>query len=254
MRYLFLLRELVRRDLQGRYAGSLLGFFWSFVQPLWLLALYSFIFGTVMRIPLTGVRTDNFGIFLFAGLLPWLAIQEGISRSATAITDNSAFVKKLSFPPEILIMAVVLAALFHEAVALVMFVVVLILLGGFEPSGLALLLLALPIQVALTFGLGLLLAPIHVLFRDTVQLLNMLLGGWFFVTPIVYPLSLVPDEYVPWIEANPLTALVELYRRALLGGDGPLPGMAGLVGTAVVACALGLWLFRRMRATFADEV
>ncbi len=254
-RYAFLLKELVKRDFQGRYAGSLLGFLWSFVQPLWLLVLYSYVFGTVMKISLVGERTDNFGLFLFAGLLPWMAIQEGVTRGTTAVTDNSELVKKLSFPSEILVAAVVLAALLHEAIAAGLFILVLVLIGGFDPAGLALLALALPLQVALTCGLGLLLAPLHVFFRDTAQLFGMLLSGWFFLTPIVYPLDLVPPRFRGVIELNPLTALVDLYRRALLGGKGgPVPGLAGLVLFAAVLALAGLWLFRRLRPTFADEV
>ncbi|HEV7517369.1 MAG TPA: phosphate ABC transporter permease, partial [Thermoanaerobaculia bacterium] len=88
--HLFLLRELVKRDFQGRYAGSLLGFVWSFVQPLWMLALFTFVFSTVMRVRLAGGHTQHFSVFLFSGLLPWMALQEGVLRSSTAVTDNAS--------------------------------------------------------------------------------------------------------------------------------------------------------------------
>src|SRR6476661_5033402 len=123
--HFFLLKELVKRDFQGRYAGSLLGFVWSFVQPLWMLLLFTFVFSSVMRISPTGIHTRNFAIFLFSGLLPWMALQEGVSRAATAITDNASLVKKLRFPAEILVVAVVLAALLHEAIAALIFLAVL---------------------------------------------------------------------------------------------------------------------------------
>src|SRR5215467_11379246 len=103
-RYFFLLRELVKRDFQGRYAGSVLGFVWSFVQPLWMLLLFTFVFSTVMQVRLVGTRTQHFSVFLFSGLLPWLAVQEGVMRSSTAVTDNASLVKKLRFPAEILIL------------------------------------------------------------------------------------------------------------------------------------------------------
>src|SRR3954468_22408286 len=90
--HLFLLKELVKRDFQGRYAGSVLGLVWSFLQPLWMLLLFTFVFSTVMKIPLVGVRTSHFSIFLFCGLLPWMAVQEGVLRSASAIIDNSSLV------------------------------------------------------------------------------------------------------------------------------------------------------------------
>src|SRR5215470_15144811 len=130
-RHLFLLRELVKRDFQGRYAGSLLGFFWSFVQPLWLLVLFTFVFSTVLSVKVGDASNPGgkFAPFLFCGLLPWIAVQEGVLRSSTAITDNSMLVKKLRFPAEVLVVAVVLAALLHEAIAAAVFVAVLAALG-----------------------------------------------------------------------------------------------------------------------------
>jgi ABC-type polysaccharide/polyol phosphate export permease len=254
-RYLFLLRELVKRDFQGRYAGSLLGFVWSMVQPLWLLLLFTFVFSTVMKTTPLGVRTGHFGVFLFSGLLPWLAVQEGVLRASTAITDNASLVKKLRFPSEILVLAVVLAALLHEAIAALVFLVVLAWVGELSWAGLPLLLLAVPLQIALTLGLGLLLSPVHVFFRDTAQLIGMVLTAWFYLTPIVYPLALVPDGFRRWLALNPLTPLVGLYRQAFLGGglEG-VPGTGFLALAAAVLLSAGFWLFARLKPTFADEI
>lgn len=251
----FLLRELVRRDFQGRYAGSLLGFVWSFVQPLFLLGLYYFVFATVLKIPLYGERTDNFALFLFAGLLPWMAFQEGVSRGTTAVTDNAVLVKKLTFPSEILVVAVTLAALLHEGIAAVVFLAVVAFTGQLAPLSLPWLLLAVPLQLALTLGLGLLLASLNVLFRDISQLLGMGMMAWFFLTPIVYPLGQVPERLQPWIAANPLTVLVSLYRLAFFGGE-PMPAwhLAWLGGLAVGLAVGGLALFRRLKPIFVDEI
>ncbi len=254
--HLFLLRELVRRDFKGRYAGSLLGFLWSFAQPLWQLLLFTFVFSTVMKIsPGIGERTDSFAIFLFAGLLPWLAIHEGVLRSTTAITENGMLVKKLSFPSEILIVAVVTAALLHEAIAAAVFVVLLLWAGDLSVVSLPVLLIAIPLQLMMTLGLGLLLASIHVFFRDTAQILGMLLQGWFYFTPIVYPLSYA-GRYRPLLELNPLTKLVGLYRHAFLGGDSAtlLDGLPLLAGSSVALLLLGLWTFSRLKQTFVDEI
>ena len=253
----FLLKELVKRDFQGRYAGSLLSFLWSFVQPLWLLGLFTFVFSVVLklRIEQYGVGTDNFGVFLFCGLLPWTAVHEGLLRSTTAITDNVEMVKKLRFPSQILVLSVILGALLHQAIAAGVFVVVLAALGELSWTTLPWLAVALPLQVALTLGLGLLLAAGHVFFRDTAQVLGMLLTGWFYLTPIVYPLGMVPERLAAWIEANPLTALVGLYRLAFLGRTVAFgPSAVGLVVAAAVFLALGLWLFRRLKPAFVDEI
>jgi lipopolysaccharide transport system permease protein len=254
-RQAFLVKELVKRDLAARYAGSLLGRLWSLAQPLWLLALFTFVFSTVMKVPLTGTRTDHFSIFLFCGLLPWTAFQEGVQRATTAITDNAMLVKKLRFPPEALVLAPVLTALLHQGIASLLFLGVLIFFRELSWQGLPLLLLAVPLQLALTLGLGLFLSSIHVFFRDTVQVLSLAMTGWFYLTPIVYPRSLVPERFRFWIDWNPLTALVELYRQAFLGGEGAASWrLLPLVGVALVLGSGGLWLFRRLKATFVDEI
>ena len=256
MRHLFLLQELVKRDFQGRYAGSILGFVWSFVQPLWLLLLFTYVFSVILEMKLDLQATDNFGVFLFAGLLPWMAFQEGVTRGASAITDNTQLVKKLTFPSGLLVLAVVLAAVLHELIALAVFVAVLAMMGELSLSASPWLLVALPLQLAFTLGLGLLMASVNVFFRDVAQILGMLMNGWFYFTPIVYPPSLVPDEYRFLLELNPFTPMVELYRWALLGEAGPgVPsGFWGLVAASVGALAVGWWLFRRLRPTFVDEI
>ena len=253
---LFLLGEFTRRDFKGRYAGSVMGFLWSFVQPLWSLALFTFLFSTVMKVsPGIGERTSNFAIFLFCGLLPWMAIQEGITRATTAITENAGLVKKMSFPSGLLVWAVVLAALLHEAIALGLFLVVLGVTGELSLSGLWILLIAVPLQVGLTVGLGFLAAAVNVFFRDTAQINSMLLQGWFYLTPIVYPLSLVPERFARYLKLNPLTALVTLYREALLGGEiPPLGELAPLVVATVVSLVIGIWVFHRLKPVFADEI
>ncbi len=226
--HLFLLKELVRRDVKGRYAGSLFGLVWSFAQPLWMLALFGFVFSSIMKVPAVGVRTGNFAIFLF----------------------------KLRFPSEILGIAVVLAALVHEGIALLAFFAAVAWTGELSWRGLPLLLIAIPLQVGLTLGVGWLLAAVHVFFRDVAQILGMGLTAWFYLTPIVYPASFVPERLRPWIELNPLTGLVGLYRAALLA-DSPRPSGMALGALCVAAFgffALGGWLFRRLKGSFVDEI
>jgi lipopolysaccharide transport system permease protein len=252
---LFLLSELVRRDFQARYAGSALGFLWSFALPLWQLLLFTFVFSGILRISLFGERTESFALFLFCGLLPFMAVSEGVTRATTAVTDNASLVKKLRFPVVLLVVTVVTTALLHEGIALALFLVVLAVLGEGSPASLGWLALAVPLQVALTVGLGLLLASLHVFLRDIGQALGLVWSAWFYFTPIVYPLGRVPEPFRGWIELNPLTALVDLYRSALLGGS-PTAG-AGLLTLAVASAAifaLGVVLFRRLQPAFADEL
>ena len=112
----------MRRDFQARYAGSALGFLWSFALPLWQLLLYTFVFAGILQASRSqGERTEHFALFLFSGLLPFMAVSEGVTRAATAVTDNAPLVKKLRFPVVLLVVTVVSTALVHEAIALVLF-------------------------------------------------------------------------------------------------------------------------------------
>ena len=253
----FLLKELIRRDFQARYAGSMLGFFWSFALPLWQLLLFTFVFSKVMgaRISLEAEHTESFGIFLFCGLLPWMAIQEGVTRAATAIVDNASVIKKARLPLKILVLAPAASAVAHEGIAAGVFVLLLAVLGQLGWQGLPMLLLALPLQLALTVGIGLLVAAVHTFFRDTAQVVGIVMMGWFYLTPIVYSVRMLPEKAQSWFELNPLLPLVELYRRALLAGElSWVAGTGRLALTAGVILLLGLGLFGRLEKLFVDQV
>lgn len=253
----FLLKELIRRDFQARYAGSILGFFWSFALPLWQLALFTFVFARIMgaRMSLELDYTESFGVFLFAGLLPWMAFQEGVTRATTAIVDNASVIKKAQLPLKALVLAPVVSALAHEGIAAAIFVAMLAVLGQLGWPSLPLLLLAVPLQLALTVGLGLLVASIHTFFRDAGQVVGMVMMGWFYLTPIVYSARLLPDDVRAWFDLNPMLPLVELYRRALLSGElSWVDGTGRLTLTAGVILFAGLWLFGRLERFFVDQV
>lgn len=252
-RWLFLVRELVRRDLRARYTGSFLGLAWSFLQPVWQLVLFTFVFSTVMRVTPVGERTESFAVFLFCGLLPWTALHETLTRATTAVTENAALIKKVSFPSEVLVVAVAVSALVHQAIATLVFVALLAARGELAPWGLPWLLLAVPLQAALAVGLGLLLAGLQVFVRDVAAVIGLVLAAWFYFTPIVYPLSLVPSRFRPWLEANPLTTLVGLYRAAFLG-NAPAGAPVYLAVVCSVLLFLGVGVFRRLRPAFADAI
>lgn len=253
---LFLLRELVRRDFSQRYAGSLFGFAWSFIQPLWQLLLLSYVFSLIMRAPLDTEPTSRFWVFLFCGLLPWTAIHEGILRSATVIVEHAEMVKKIAFPAEILVLAVTSTSLIHQGITLALFVGALAVVGELAWGQVWLLPLALALQVLLTLGLGYWMAAVQVYFRDAAQLLNLVMNAWFYLTPIVYPVAMIPEEVRSWVIANPLAVLVTLYRYAFLGGDAGrwLHALPLLASMTLFLFASGLALFRRLEPGFSDEI
>lgn len=251
---LFLLKEMVVRDIRARYAGSGLGLVWAFLHPILWMTLYTFVFSVILRVPVErGFST--FPEFLMAGLLPWMAIQEGILRSASALTDNAVVVKKAVFPVETLVLSVVFAAVVNQLVAFLVFGAYVVFLGHFSPIWILLVVPALAWQILLTYGIGCFAATVTAFVRDAGQAIGILLTVVFFATPIVYPASLVPERYRQFIEANPVAHLVAVYRSAFSLHAAPEPGsILYLTVFSLVTAVLGGFLFLRARPHFADLI
>lgn len=250
----FLLKEMVIRDVRSRYAGSGLGLLWAFAHPVLWMALYTAVFSLVLRVP-AGPGYASFPEFLMAVLLPWMAISEGIARSASCLLDNSAMVKKTVFPLETLVLSVVVAAVVNEVIAFSVYAVYVALLGHLQWPWILLVVPALFFQVLLTFGLGCIAATLTAFLRDTVQAVGIVLTVGFYATPIVYPVSLVPARLLPILEINPVTHLVDLYRRAFSLHAAPEPAsFAYLAVFSLVVAAVGAALFARARPHFADLI
>lgn len=250
-------RALVVRDLHGRYVGSALGTLWSIAQPLLQLATYTFVFATVMRVRVADAAGEDvpFVLYLACGLFPWLAIQEAITRSATSLVDNPTLVKRVIFPVEVLPVQLACAALVHQVIATALLFVLMAALGFPPRPSLAVWPLLLVVELGIAVGIGWAAAALHVVFRDTAQALGVLLPIWFYVTPILYPQHLVPAFLHPVLALNPLTALVQAHRDALLYGVVP-SGAAGLrmAVTSLAIFAVGAWVFTRARGELADLV
>ena len=247
-----LIWNFVRRDLRARYVGSLVGFFWSVLHPLVLLVSYNFVFSVVFQIRPQVRTTDNFAVFLFCGILPWLYFQDTLLRACQSVTENSNLIRKTLFPSEVLPLTIALSNSVTHVIGLLILAGVLLYLGllgplaGFIP--LYFILLGL-----LALGFGWLLSAIQVFLRDTAQLLSVVLIFWFWFTPIFYTLEMVPESLQVGVYLNPLTHVVEAYRRLLL--ENRLPELSStllLVGYAVTFLALGGWVFRSTKREFVD--
>ena len=250
---LFLLKEMVVRDLRSRYAGSGLGLAWVVLHPVLWMVLYSAVFSVILRVPVDPEYT-GFPEFLMAGLLPWMAVQEGISRSASALPDNAVMVKKAVFPIETLVLSAVLAAVVNQLVAFLVFGAYLLIVGHLSAWAL-LALPALALQVLLTYGIGCLAATVTAFVRDAAHAIGILLTVVFFATPIVYPASLVPERFRPILEANPIAHLVAWYRAAFTLHELPAAGsVVYLTVFSATAALLGGLLFQRARPHFADLI
>ena len=254
-RYRLLLRELVARDLKVRYAGSVFGFLWAFVNPVWQLALYSVVFSLILKTPLVGEGTTNFPAFLFAGLLPWMAFSEGVLRGTSSIVDSAHLVKKVRFPSETVVVSVTLSALIHAGFAFLLFVLLRLAAGGLFWTALPVMLVGMVGQFAVTLGLALLLATACVFVRDVAHGLQLVVSALFYLTPILYPAALVPQRFAWAVDANPLSTVVAAYRAFLLGSRPPEAlSLALLALWGVVALIAGWAVFRRFAGSFADEL
>jgi ABC-type polysaccharide/polyol phosphate export permease len=251
---LFLLKVMVLRDLRARYAGSGLGLAWAFAHPVLWMLLYTGVFSMVLRVPVEPGYA-SFPEFLMAGLLPWMAIQEGLARSASVLVDNASMVKKTVFPLETLVLSIVVAAAVNEAIAFSVFAVYVALVGHLQLGWLLLIVPAMAFQILMTFGLGCIAATLTAFVRDTAHAVGIVLTIGFYATPIVYPASLVPERLRPFLQANPVTHLVDLYRRAFTLHAAPEPAsIAYLTAFSLLAAAAGAAIFARARPHFADLI
>lgn len=233
-----------------------MGVFWSVVQPLVMLVLYTYVFSSILRVrvgPSDG--TDVFAIYLFCGMLPWNAFHEGVSRSATVILDNANLIKRTIFPAEILPVYVVASGIVNQLIGLgVLLGAVLLTAKTLSP-----LLLFLPVilllQGTFTLGLAWIIAALNVFLRDVGQVLGMVLTLWLFLTPVFYPPSSVPSSMRWILFVNPMMWIIESYRSVILRGT--MPSSTGLLALALcsaTALLVGRVLFRRMQGAFADVI
>jgi lipopolysaccharide transport system permease protein len=247
---------MTRRDVIGRYRGSILGLVWAFLNPLIMLAVYTFLFGVVFKArwgASSGGGHLEYALPLFIGLVVHGMFAESVTRAPVLMLQHANLVKRVVFPLEILPWTLVAGALFHAAISLAVWFVVA-LASGFRPSPTALWLPVVLVPLVLfTMGCTWFLAALGVYVRDVSQVVALVVTLLLFLSPILYPASAVPAAYQALLILNPLTVIVEQTRGVLTGHALPDLGRLG-VATAVdlAVAAGGLWSFQRTRRGFAD--
>jgi lipopolysaccharide transport system permease protein len=251
-----LILSLARRELAARYKGSVLGIIWAILTPVVMIAIFTFIFAGIFgaRFGADGSAWD-YAIYLFCGLLPWTAFQETLQLSSTAIVSKANLVKRVVFPLETLPVALSLSSLANQMFGtLALIVAALIIRHELHPTLLWLPVLVVP-QLIATLGAAWLIASLGVFLRDIVQGVALVLMTWMYLTPIIYPESIVPERFRPLINANPFTPLVRSYRRIMLEGAAPdWYGLAYFTIFAIITFIFGYWWFARTRKNFADVI
>jgi ABC-type polysaccharide/polyol phosphate export permease len=254
-----LIATLTARELKARYRGSLLGFLWSLVNPLLLLAVYTLVFDVVFKNRAGGAQP--FAVFLLSGLFPWIWLSTALLEGTVSLSANAGLLRKAVFPAEVLPVVSTLSTLAHFLFALPVLLGALLVarLMGNDVGGWTVLLLPLAVLVQLPFtaGLVLALAALNVHFKDVRDLLANVLTLAFFLTPILYPLASLAG--VPLlatvVAANPMTPFVRLYQELLFFGHLPAPALwLQAAGLAAIAWAIGTWIFERLSQTLVEAV
>lgn len=242
---------LVRRHLAARYRGSALGFLWTFLNPLCLIAVYWIVFRFYIRF----TQVDNYTVFMFAGLLPWMWTTQALLEGTASISGSGHLITKSLFPAHLLPGVAVTTALVNFLLS----IPILLGLMALTDVPMQITLLYIPLFVILHFillyGMTLFLSSLNVFYRDIQHVLGNMLTLVFFLCPIVYPESVVPEKYKWTIQYNPFAALITLYQKAILDGQAPdMRLLAAVAVAAIVALLLGSFTYHRFRERFAEAL
>lgn len=248
---------LTKREVVGRYRGSLLGILWSFFNPVFMLAVYTFIFSVVFKARWNGGGDSKteFALILFAGMIVFNLFSECVNRAPGLILANANYVKKVVFPLEILPLVALGAATFHMLISLLVWLVFYVLFIGMPPPTLWLVPpLLLPLGL-LTLGFSWFLASLGVYLRDVGQIVGVITTALLFLSPIFYPITALPEEYHLLLQINPLTPIIEQTRQALVWGSLPdITSWGAFLIASFVVTWLGFSWFQKTRKGFADVI
>jgi lipopolysaccharide transport system permease protein len=248
--YREMLKNLVTKELRARYKGSVFGFLWTFFNPLLILVVYSVVFSFVMR-----VQMDHYSMFLFIGLLPWNYLATSVQMGVTSVVSSSGLIKKTYFPREMLPLSIVISNLINYLLSL--FILIPALLIVKIPLTIALLSfpIILIIQTILVVGLTLLLSAANVYFRDLEHITGVVIMAWFFFTPIIYPMEMVPDEIKSLFALNPMLPVIKAYQDIFFYQKFPDWSNLGIftVGS-IIFFLFALTVFRKLQKNFAEMI
>ena len=248
--YRHMLFTLVKQDINGRYKGSIFGFLWTLLNPLFMLLVYSIVFQFVFRSDI-----ENYPIYLFICLMPWNAFNNMIGAGTTCVSNNASILKKVYFPREVLPLSVVISNTIQYFFSVVIIFIAL-LVSGVGISWYALLLpLVVLVQITFAFGLILMLSAANVYVRDVQYMMNPIMMIWMYASPILYSISMVPEKWLWLYKLNPMVSILQGYQNILY--DQTLPdfkslGIVFLV--SIVICIIGYIIFNKLQRRFAEEV
>jgi lipopolysaccharide transport system permease protein len=247
-----LLSELTLREIKSRYKQSVLGYAWVILTPLFQMLVMSFVFSTVLRVPLAGVP---YSVFLYAGLLPWILFSSAVASSTNALVSNASLITKIYLPREVFVMSTILAKIVDFFLASIVFIGFMIFFH-LPLTGYALWFFPIFfIQQVFTFGLSLFLAAANLFYRDIQYVVGLALMMWMYLTPVMYPADILPDKYRFIFQLNPLAVFINAYRKTILGGGAPnYSSLAIGFALSIAMCVFGYAFFKKLEGIFADVI
>jgi len=250
-RFRTLIWALVCRHLNARYRGSVLGFVWSFLNPLCLIAVYSLVFQYYIRFQ----DVHHYTLFLFAGLLPWIWFSGGLLEATAAISSGGSLITKAMFPAHILPVVAILTSLANFLFAVPLLIAFMLLAGLIPAASLVMLPVVILVELVFLIGLSLMLSAINVHYRDVQHILGNLMTLLFFLCPIIYPAANVPEKYRFTLLLNPVALFTEMYQGMFIDGTFPQPAkLAFCAALAGLSFIIGCLVFNRYREEFAELV
>jgi ABC-type polysaccharide/polyol phosphate export permease len=247
-----LVKYFLIKDIKARYAGSGLGMLWTLIMPIFQILLYWFVFSTIMRVRPYSNAQIPYIYFLLSTFFFWLSIQEGILRSGTVIIENADLVKKVPFPNIALPVSVTLASYLHNMVGVIFFILIYAV-SGLSHFYLFLIVPVLLLQILFSLGAGMLMAAVIPYVRDLQQFMGYVVQGMFFLSPVLYGLDAIPEEFRNLAYLNPVTIYIEAYHTIIF--EKSLPGLWNMCSMAVISGLFlftGVKVFRKLNEGFAD--
>lgn len=247
--YRTMIVSLVKRDLRGRYKGSVLGFFWTFLNPLFQLLVYTFVFSTIMR---AGI--EDYYLFLFVALVPWGYFSTCVAGGSGCIIGQKDMIQKIYFPREVLPISYVLSQLVNMLLTFIVVILVLLISGKGLRLGIWWYLpIIILVETLLAFGLCMLFSALTVYFRDLQFILGIITMAWQFGSPVMYGIDLVPERLRPLYYANPMTSVIVAYRDVFYYKQAPeLSTMISAVVMGIVFLIIGWFAFEKLKRRFAE--
>jgi len=259
--YWDLLVNLTKKELKVKYRGSFIGFFWSLLNPLLTMLVFSFVFSFILRL---GIK--DFYIFFLCALLPWNLLANSVNMSVSSVVANGGLIKKIYFPREIIPLSIISSNVVSYFLELIILFIFMIVAKYPFYRLLYLLPILVIVQLFLVIGISLFFSSINVYFRDTQHLVNIFIMIWFYVTPIIYPLSMVPQRYLKFMVLNPMTPLIEFYRTIFYYSKNPELGFYNFFQTpgsyyfvisfliSITVFFIGYFTFKKLEGRFAEEI